>query len=207
MPVKNVEIGKQLTGNWRIGLFSTCFAEPSTFCFSCICTPCKAYTQRKELLQITREPYVCAGGMFPCGPCAKPCNQNWLFVEACCCPQFAVTGNRFIIQTRFDRRNTYCDDFIILFTAIAACFAVCFSVLTSGQKAEGVENCAELLVCTVNGCMLTQQDVEIKYLKTIGYNGAPVFILQILPPQVQQVVIVRPPDQQQMSAPGHPVYV
>ena len=207
MPVKDLQVAKLLTNNWQIGLFSTCFTEPLTFLYSCFCTPCMAYTQRKDLLQMTREPYVCAGGMFPCGPCAKPCSDKWLFVEVCCCPQFAVSGNRFMIQTRYDRRNTYCDDFIIIFTVVTACLAACFSILTSGKKAEGFENFAEILVCSVNGCMLTQQDVEIRYLKTIAYNGAPAFIIQILPPEVQKVVIVRAPDQQQMTAPGTPVYV
>jgi len=207
MPVKNIEVSKLLTQNWQIGLFSTCMTEPKTCLYSCFCTPCMAYSQRKQLLELTREPYVFAGGMLGCSCCNKPCSPWWLCVESTCCLQFAISGNRFIIQTRFDRRNTFCDDLIILFTAITACVGMCLTICTSGQKFDGIENFVEILVCLVNGCMLTQQDVEIKYLKTIGYNGAPTYILQLLPPDVQTVVVVRAPEQQEMSSPGKPVYL
>ena len=209
MPVKDLVYAKNLTENWQIGLFNTACYNPKTCLYSCFCPSCKAYSQRKELLELTREPYVFAGGMCAsscCCGCNKPCNQMWLCCEAICCVPFAISGNRFIIQTRFNRRNTMFDTFIIMLTAITACFAQCYTLFSGGRKIEGCEHVAETLVCSVQGCMLTQQDTEIKYLKTFGYNGAPSYIANLLAPEVVTAISLKAPDQQEMeSSKGKPV--
>ena len=105
-----------------------------------------------------------------------------------------------MIQTRFDRRNTCFDDFIIIFTSICSCFVAILSCFVDGRLIEDLHHCVDCLICGVNGCMQTQQDVEIKHLQAIGYYGAPSYALQVLPAEVQQVVVVRAPDQQEMRS-------
>lgn len=206
MPVQDAEVAKLLTNEWQVGLFQTCCQDPKTVVFSCMCAPCAAYSQRKDLMELTREPYVFAGGMLGCGCCSKPCSDKWLCFEALCCLQFAISGNRFIIQTRFDRRNTCYDSLIIVFTSVTACISsYLIACCADAKQYEGLEHCVDVLVCAVQGCMLTQQEVEIKHLKTLGYNGAGSHCLRLLPVGVQQVVVVRAPDQQEMKS--GPVYL
>lgn len=204
MPVKH-PIGQQFTNEWQMGLCKTCFVHPSTCCYSCWCTPCKAYSQRNELLELTREKYVCAGGMLPCGCCSEPCAEDWLLCEVLCCPHFAVMVNRFLIQSRFAIRNTCCDDFIILCALCGACCS-----LSHPKEHEKGDHCSSILVCAVSGCMLTQHDAEIQHLRTVGYAGVPDYILQMLAPAMHQVVL-RAPEQQAMQSPGYqagkPVYI
>ena len=194
MPVKH-PISKDFTNEWQMALCTSCFVHPKTCCYSCWCTPCKSYSQRKELLELTREQYVCAGGMLPCGCCSEPCSERWLLCEVIFCPHFAVLVNRFIIQTRFAIRNTCCDDLIILCATFGACCS-----LASAKEHEKGDQCSGALVCAVSGCMLTQQDEEIKHLKSLAYAGIPAYILQMLPPAVQQVV-AKAPAQQEMKSP------
>ena len=110
-----------------------------------------------------------------------------------------------MIQTRFDRRNVPCDDFIIIFTFLVACstflLSFCYDI------PEGLEELVNLLVCCVNGCMLTQQEVELRYIQDQGvvYAGPTSHVLQMLPPNVRRVLLAEAPRQQQMAVVGTPV--
>eukprot|EP00392_Amoebophrya_sp_AT5.2_P006161 g6171.t1 len=127
MPLKQQELNAAMENDWAIGLTEAPCKEPKEFFIGLCCCPgwpCVAvYTQRKELLQVTGEPYVCCGGMFPCGPCKDPQDESCLFCEsskylpemppqkcrfaplqfceAGCCPYCGIVGNRYLVQTRF----------------------------------------------------------------------------------------------------------
>ena len=93
MPLsKNKELNRAMKNRWQIDMMEAPCKEPRHFCCGFCCVCCAAYQQRDELLKFTGEPYVCCGGMFPCGPLGQPCDRNLLFVEALCCPYCAISG-------------------------------------------------------------------------------------------------------------------
>lgn len=203
MPVKK-EAAQALTGQWSIGLFEAPCKNPGCFCAGYCCLCCAAYKQREELLQITGEPYVCCAGMFPCGPLGKPQDQNCLICESFCCPSLAVAANRFMVQTRFDKQNTPCDDYIIIFTCIFSWAVFIGRCILGDMIPEELENIADCLVMIVNGCMHAQQDYEIKEIQKSGYQGPPQAVLNSLPPQQAEVLGMgkaggKGPMQQEMS--------
>eukprot|EP00928_Gymnodinium_smaydae_P028852 TRINITY_DN21896_c0_g1_i1.p1 TRINITY_DN21896_c0_g1~~TRINITY_DN21896_c0_g1_i1.p1 ORF type:complete len:272 (-),score=67.08 TRINITY_DN21896_c0_g1_i1:220-990(-) len=186
MPIKE-EVSKNFTGQWQVGLFEAPVQAPHKCCYGCVCICCSAYTQRNELLDLTGEPYVCFGGLCDgCGPLGEPQDRSCLFLEVCCCPGLALSGNRWMVQTRFDRENTPCDDFIITATCLfyyavqlAQC---CFDV---PNELEMLADCA---VFSVDGCMYAQQQIEIEHIKKTGYTGPPAHIVDCLPPKQQQML-------------------
>ena len=191
-------IADSLTGTWQVPLCRTCVTAPGLFCKNFWCPCCVAYSHRKQLLALTNEPYVCCAGMIGCGPCKKPCNPRCLFLAVCCCMQFAIAGNRFMIQTRFDKRNTPCDSFILWCTAVIACIN-CVVQTVSKQDCSALQAIVDLIICTVNACMQTQHEFEIRHVReTGGYHGMPQFIVVLLPAQQQTYVVLAPPAQQQM---------
>jgi hypothetical protein len=99
-----------------------------------------------------------------------------------------------MVQTRFDRENTPCDDCILWFTCI--CYncvqiARCFI-----DVPDGIELAADLLVHTVDGCMHAQQETEIKDIMTNfpQYQG--------MTPAIMNAVCQTYPKQQQMVKGG-----
>merc|ERR1712118_632545 len=73
------------------------------------------------------------------------------------------------MQTRFDLQNTCCDDFILWVTCLAhyiVCILKCFI-----DVPDELEMLVDLLVNTVNACMLAQQQYELNYQKKQGYQG------------------------------------
>ncbi|CAL1140491.1 unnamed protein product [Cladocopium goreaui] len=68
------------------------------------------------------------------------------------------SAGRFMVQTRFDKENTACDDCII-----------------TG------------LVMSVQGCMHAQQQIEIDEIKKNGWSGMNPMILQSMPPSQQHM--------------------
>lgn len=197
MPIKQ-EISQNFTGHWKVGLFETPCSSPLNFCFGCCCSCCMAGKQRGEILDVIQEPYICCGGLCPCGPLGQPQDRNCMWLEACCCTGWAISGNRFLIQTRFDRENTACDDCIIWTTCLVSwivCIANCFC---DDLVPDEVENCVDCLIMTVNGCMLAQQQVELEDVKNNNlYNGPSQAIMSVLPPHQAQYM---KPVQQSMGA-------
>jgi hypothetical protein len=197
MPVKQ-EINEALTGTWQIGLFEAPCKAPKDFCLGCFCMCCTSAFQRLELLEFIGEPYVCCGGIFPCGPLGQPQNKNCVWVEACCCTGCSITGTRFLIQTRFDKQNTACDICILWAVCLAnwiVCIAQCFV-----DVPDEIENIVDVLTCIVDGCMLAQQATEIKYQKTLGYSLPNSNVIQVLPPHQQELIQQGKPKQQTMAA-------
>mmetsp|Transcript_70863 Transcript_70863/g.133945 ORF Transcript_70863/g.133945 Transcript_70863/m.133945 type:complete len:198 (-) Transcript_70863:123-716(-) len=197
MPVKQV-ISENLTGQWQIGLFEAPCKAPLEFCFGCCCTCCMAGKQRLDLLDVTGEPYVCCAGMFPCGPLGDPQDRNCAWAEACCCTGCAIAGNRFMIQTRFDRVNTACDECILWVACLApwvVCILKCFI-----DVPDEVENLVDCLTMTVNGCMLAQQQKEVDFVKKNGYQGMnPAFMGAMNKAQQHAIGQAGKPQQMEMS--------
>lgn len=200
MPIKQ-EVVDQLTGHWQIGLFEAPCKAPMSFCYGCCCICCMASQQRLKILDVIGEPYICCGGLFPCGPLGEPQDRNCVYAEACCCSGLAVSGNRFLIQTRFDRQNTACDD-CILWTVCLASWIVCLLQCVGCDVPEEIENCVDCMVMVVDGCMLAQQQTEVDYVVKNGYGGPPQHIIGALSPFQQQVASQGKPAQQTMGGMG-----
>jgi len=183
MPFKQ-EVVEQCRGTWKVDLTAAPCSAPLQCCFGGCCICCASYMQRDELLTLTNEPYVCCAGLFPCGPLGEPCDKSCLCLEVCCCPGLALSANRFMVQTRFDKENTPCDDYIITATF---CFACCVSIARCFLDVpDELQLLADCLVMTVQGCMHAQQAIEIDDVKKNGYHGPPSHIVQIFPDSHKQ---------------------
>eukprot|EP00747_Dinoflagellata_sp_TGD_P102544 gnl/TRDRNA2_/TRDRNA2_168700_c1_seq1.p1 gnl/TRDRNA2_/TRDRNA2_168700_c1~~gnl/TRDRNA2_/TRDRNA2_168700_c1_seq1.p1 ORF type:complete len:349 (+),score=68.24 gnl/TRDRNA2_/TRDRNA2_168700_c1_seq1:108-1154(+) len=187
MPV-SPELAEHLTGEWKIGLFEAPIQAPVQFCYGCCCVCCMAGQQRGELLDLTGEPYICCAGLCcECGPLAQPQDRNCLWLEACCCPGLAVAANRYIIQTRFDRMNTPCDDCILWTLCMINCARTILDIIGQPLPQE-VDNIVDLMNNIVDGCMLAQQQVEIEEIKKNGYMGYNPALMEFMPPQQQNML-------------------
>jgi len=188
MPIKQ-ELAANLTGQWQIGLFESPCKAPADFCLGFLCCGCtcvKTALQRNELLEFIGEPYVCCGGIFPCGPLGNPQDPNCVWCEACCCTGCAISGTRFLMQTRFDLQNTCFDDCILWVTYLIS-WIVCILRMFVDIPDE-IEAMVDLLIQIVNGCMIAQQQTELNYQKSKGYNGIPANIMgAVLNPKQQEM--------------------
>mmetsp|Transcript_32536 Transcript_32536/g.87271 ORF Transcript_32536/g.87271 Transcript_32536/m.87271 type:complete len:196 (-) Transcript_32536:66-653(-) len=177
---------------WKVPMMETATTAPSKFAYGCCCPVCFAYSQRKEILEVTGEDYICCGGMYPCGMLGEPCNENLLFVEVCCCTGCAVGGNRWMLQSRFLKQNDACDDCIICCNAALACMACILQVAGADDDLVDAVHCiSELLNCAVTGCMLTQHQIEIESIKEGNVQVDVQKILSKLPPKQQEMIKVR----------------
>lgn len=192
MPVKE-NVNKVLTGVWKVGLCETPVKEPVTWCYGFCCPCCFAYGQRKKILSITNEPYICCAGQCPC--CSQKCDSDspWLCLETCCCTNMAILGNRFMLQTRFNIQNDPCDETILSIVAVINLLAFIISICDdSGNTADACDGCADCVDAVVCSCILTQQDIQIKAieeeLRTTPYAGIPQDVMFALPPQQQDIM-------------------
>eukprot|EP00933_Yihiella_yeosuensis_P057926 TRINITY_DN5804_c0_g2_i1.p1 TRINITY_DN5804_c0_g2~~TRINITY_DN5804_c0_g2_i1.p1 ORF type:complete len:250 (-),score=34.80 TRINITY_DN5804_c0_g2_i1:272-1021(-) len=185
MPIKQ-EVSQAYTGHWKVGLFESPCHAPHCCLYGCLCIQCAACQQRTELLDFTGEPYICCAGLFPCGPLGEPQDRMCLALEVCCCPGLALNANRWMVQTRFDKENTPCDDCLIIGTCLCAwgvMIAKCFV-----DVPDELEMAADCLVMSVQGCMHAQQHVEIEEVKKTGYHGVNSTIMNALPPSQQKMI-------------------
>mmetsp|Transcript_141860 Transcript_141860/g.441031 ORF Transcript_141860/g.441031 Transcript_141860/m.441031 type:complete len:208 (+) Transcript_141860:93-716(+) len=198
MPIKE-EISSQFEGQWQIGLFEAPIKAPGWFCCGCCCSCCLTCRQRLEILDIIGEPYVCCGGLCPCGPLGEPQDRNCIYLETCCCPSLAISANRYLIQTRFDRENTCCDDCLI-WTMCICSWALCIAKCVGADVPDEVENAVDCFVAAVQSCMLSQQQVEVQYVKETGYAGPSPKIIGVLPEKQRELVQqAAAPKQQSMG--------
>lgn len=185
MPMRS-QLTQAATGEWSVGLFEVPCHTP-LHCFYGACCPwCAAYTQRMELLELTGEPYVCCAGLIPCGPCTEPQDPSCLVCEVCCCTSLAMSANRFMVQTRFNKMNTPCDDCLIVTTCFCNMFlmvAECFC-----NAPPELEWLVDLLNFSVWGCMHGQQHAEIQELRKHVYQGPPQHLMVLMPPSQLQMV-------------------
>merc|ERR1719456_480668 len=163
------ELSERLSGDgtaWEVSMLNTPCEAPGLCCYSCCCPCCSALTQRKELLEITGEKYICCAGLCPCGPCGQPQDENCLYAEVGCCLGMAISGNRWMLQTRFLKQNDPCDECLMMCSACLSCFACILQVAGADEDmANAVALLADCVACSVSGCMLTQQQVEVNKIK------------------------------------------
>lgn len=120
---------------------------------------------------MNEEEYFCCGGMCPMGPLKKPCPKiPCLCLESFCCVGCAIAGNRFLIQTRFEVRNSWVDDMIILCVCVVT-WAICILNLIGCDVPDEIEMCVDCLVQAFYACMLTQQQCQIRHVKKQGEGG------------------------------------
>mmetsp|Transcript_22432 Transcript_22432/g.51059 ORF Transcript_22432/g.51059 Transcript_22432/m.51059 type:complete len:212 (-) Transcript_22432:120-755(-) len=200
MPIKG-EMAELLEGQWQIGMFESCIKAPHWCCLGCCCPACLTCKQRFDILEVTGEPYVCCGGTLPCGPLKEPRNKYCVCLEACCCLGCAISSNRYMIQTRFDRENTCCDSCLI-WSMCCVSWALCILNLCGADVPDECEDAANCFIASVQGCMLAQQQREVEFVREQGYDGVPQKILNALP-ELQQEMIAAP-KQQAMG--GDPQY-
>ena len=114
-------INRHLTGSFDHGLCASPCLDPFECCFAFACFPWAVVTQRRRILEITGEPYIMCSGLWPCCGFEKPKPLLCLFVEGLCCPAHALAANRFLIQTRFNKKNTGCENFLRIGNLCVAC--------------------------------------------------------------------------------------
>lgn len=177
---QKMELKKDLTGEWEVGLLETPMKHPGICCPVAICFPCGASyfacQQRKKILELTGEPYVCCGdglcGFFKAEKNPKDVEHEML-AEACCCLLIAVQTNRFYIQTRFNKKDTECDHRLMCIEECLWTFAcvlrllnviddMCGLGLIPNEIVHAISCIADTLTCSVFSCMLTQQHVALE---------------------------------------------
>jgi len=203
MPL-NEELNHIVSGQFMIPLEQAPCKAPVPFCFGCFCPCCAAYTQREKLLELTGEEYICCGGACAMGPLGEPQpKMPCLLLESCCCTWMAISANRYMVQTRFGRRNGPCDDFIIMFTV---CFANAISILSCFfDIPQELAMLSDMLVCTVQGCMHAQNEHEIKKIQEEGYQKPSQQVILALPPVQQQMIKKCSPPLNEPVVQGRPV--
>eukprot|EP00996_Jenningsia_fusiforme_P003775 NODE_4571_length_791_cov_30.629380_g4230_i0.p1 GENE.NODE_4571_length_791_cov_30.629380_g4230_i0~~NODE_4571_length_791_cov_30.629380_g4230_i0.p1 ORF type:complete len:227 (+),score=45.34 NODE_4571_length_791_cov_30.629380_g4230_i0:72-683(+) len=159
---------EEFRNTWASTMWQAPCKNPGNFCFSFFCPWCSAWSQRKQLLLGNLDNYVCCAGIF--GSCSEKLTKCFpgscgLLTEVCCCLGCAVHGNRWMVQARYQLENTCCDIFLMWLGCIfdiLACFAACF---IGEDEADLLRFIADLIHHTVMGCMLAQQDLELKTRK------------------------------------------
>eukprot|EP01064_Diplonema_japonicum_P004652 TRINITY_DN1304_c5_g1_i1.p1 TRINITY_DN1304_c5_g1~~TRINITY_DN1304_c5_g1_i1.p1 ORF type:complete len:207 (+),score=21.59 TRINITY_DN1304_c5_g1_i1:56-676(+) len=163
------------TAKWEVHLLLAGFYQPQWFLGGCFCFPCTAFIQRRTLLMVDRDQdnwqyYRCCGGM--CAPC---CTEKMtklttgrerfcLAVETCCCPDCAVRGNRFLMQTHYGLENTCFDK---MFFALTLCCGI--------WAADCLEHVADVLFRLFLGCCTAQiaHEMDVKGYPQGHYLDSP----------------------------------
>mmetsp|Transcript_44880 Transcript_44880/g.88797 ORF Transcript_44880/g.88797 Transcript_44880/m.88797 type:complete len:197 (+) Transcript_44880:75-665(+) len=173
---------------WKVRMFDTPCTSPGKWCYGCACPCCFTYSQRRELLEITGEKYICCAGMFPCGPLGRPQDENCLVPEVCCCLGLALSGNRWMLQSRFLKQNDPCDDCLICCNAALGCLACLMQVFGADEDATNAVTClSDIMNTCVVSCMLAQHQIEIEQIKEENLKPMMDEILSVLPPQQQEM--------------------
>lgn len=184
MPLKQ-PVAAECQGQWITTLFRTSCERPGSCLYGYACLCCAVYHQRVQLLEITGEPYICVGGLCPVGPLRNPQGRSCLAIESCLCPCWALNGNRYIVQTRFDKANTFCDNLLLAFTFPCSCWA---SVSRLRKETPEIGDCTCIANFSVAGCMHAQQQIEIDEIKQNGYYGPRDVLFDVLPPMQQEMI-------------------
>ena len=179
MPIP-ADLDAHLTGEFKTGMIGSLCADPATCCFAYCCMPCALYSQRKELLDLTGEPYVMCAGTWPCCGFEKPCPDNLLCVEACCLAGGAMSGNRFMVHSRLNIKNTSIENLLQVFNLCVTCqFFLLRLCLPCTKEQEDLVKSS----CCGCPCMHCQNSVEIDAFRRAGkpYGGPPDALMAALP--------------------------
>jgi hypothetical protein len=188
---QKMELKKDLTGEWEVGLMETPMKYPMICCPVFVTFPCCgaaffACQQRKKILELTGEPYICCGnglcGFFKTEKNPKDAEMDML-IESCCCTLMAVQTNRFYIQTRFNKKDTECDERLMCIEECLWTFAcvlrllnviddMCGLGLIPNDIVSAIGCIADNLTCSVFSCMLTQQHVALEEISKQRGGGS-----------------------------------
>ena len=179
MPLPH-DIDRHLSGNFRHGLCTSVCLNPCKACtFSC-CMPCYLYQQREEILSITGESYKLCGGMFQCCGLDTEMPHICLCAEVLWCGIFALSANRFLVQTRLNRRNSSLDNCCTIFhcctTLQFACLRCCFDC--SSESENLAKSASVFYVCT--HCQ-NQAEIDDYRNQRVPFTAPPVGVIQELP--------------------------
>ena len=187
MPVPE-DINRHLTGHFKHSQAGSCCAKPCNCLFFSCCQPCALYAQRKEVMEITKEPYVCCGGTHPCCGWENPAPEWCLALEVCCFPASALAANRFLVQTRFNKKNTGCDSLLRICHICVACEFCCMRCCMNCSKER--ENLVKA-GCGACTCTYCQNAVELSELAegVQTYQAPSVALINELPVHYSKVGI------------------
>jgi hypothetical protein len=177
-------------------------------CFATWCTWCASYSLRKRALYGDMRRYVCCNGDWPCsGRCGEQkCPGFCLCVEVTCCFPQSVASTRWMLQDEMQLMNTKCDNAIIG-VMIAAQYLACICWLAACITGNDVLNdiariidlIADIMWCTVCGCMQTQHKVQLDE-RDVNPSIVPSYN-PYMQPIIQQMG-APPPGQQQQQPYG-----
>jgi hypothetical protein len=173
-------IERHLTGDFKSGCIPSMFENLGSTCFVICCAQCAIARQRRQILEITGEPYVCCGGTWPCCGFEKPKGKGCLFLEACLFPHLALAGNRFLVQTRLNKRNDWMDNVCQIGNLCVACefFILRLCCTCSDERENLVKSAACICACT--HCQNAGAIHEINSGQ-IRYQGPPAGVVSELP--------------------------
>jgi hypothetical protein len=180
MPLTH-QVEQHLTGEFSNDPCGSICANPGECCFFYFCAPCAIHAQRKEILKITGEPYVPCGGVCQCFGFEEPCGSSiWLVAEALCCMHWAMGANHFLVQTRLNKRNSWCDNLCKIANCEVTCaFAVARSCFDCSDEAENLLKGAHC-ICPCAHCQNAIELAEFKSGKS-AYAGPPQGVVYELP--------------------------
>lgn len=182
------EVDKRLTGSFTHGSLASACLSPLSCCAFCLCEPCALFSQRRRILRITGEPYVMFAGTWPCCGFEQPAPDCCLVCEVCMFPSCALAGNRFMVQTRFDKKNTAIDNCC---TVCQCCVGLEFSCLrVCCECSEERENLVKSHVCVLPAAHC-QNAFEIREyeLGRRTYTAPPQAMIDMFPEHFKQAEV------------------
>lgn len=185
------DLNKHLSGKFNNKVIDSLCKDPAVFCMFCCCGPCAVYAQRRDLLDTTREPYVCCGGAWPLCGFETPLPPEYLIAESCCIPGAALAGNRFLMQTRMNKQNTKMDKVLSFFHC---CVDVeCMVARLCFECSVERENLLKSLVCVcpTSHCQVA---AELQEMKQAGfqYTGTNAGLMAELPVHFSKIGVAPP---------------
>lgn len=174
------EIDRHLKGEFKHGLCGSIARSPLSCLSFHFCTPCALFTQRRQILGIAGEPYVMCGGLWPCCGFQSPIPDVCLVCEVCMCPGAALAGNRFLVQTRLDLKNTTVDNCLRVFQCCVTCEFACLRLCCEcSQERENLVK-SGVCVCPTTHC---QNSAALRDFErgSGDYKGPPSSLLKVLP--------------------------
>lgn len=195
------EIERHITNDFQKNSIESMTADPFNCLFFTCCQPCAIYAQRQEIIELTGEPYVCCGGIWPYCGFEKPApNRNWLIAEACCCTGLALAGNRVLVQTRLNRRNSDIDNAVKICNECVTCEFWMFRHCMECSKEREIICKAACCVCPCTHCQNGITLAEVKTSKD-PYNGPATGLIEELPVHFTNAGLRKPAEAPTQMAP------
>eukprot|EP00877_Chromochloris_zofingiensis_P000130 jgi/Chrzof1/10117/Cz04g29110.t1 len=171
---------------------------------------CASYGLRKQVLYNDMSRYLCCQGSCPCSGRMgeQNCPEFCLCMEVFFCFAQSVASTRWTIQDELQIQTTDCDNCIIgtmVCMQYFACICSIVACLTGSDEindlAQLLDCVADILWCTVCGCMQTQAKAELDVRDAGGAGATPA---PAQAPGVQMIPMggAPPPHQQQYG--GYP---